>query len=162
MGTLIQKDAKLFRGWFKEMAKLIGIRVLYQYMHTDKSFDVHGALKGTYSDPENLDIIFIEYPDQKTLKKLGWYSEDKEQRPIMAQLPYDTPNLQSGCRILIPYGVTEVDYKTFRITEIKTIPTMPDSYYVKLAPEFASIFSETLSDYSDSDFNMISGEDGTV
>ena len=46
MGLLTQKDARLFRGFFKEMARLRGIPVTYRYAEeVDKLYTVNLFLK---------------------------------------------------------------------------------------------------------------------
>lgn len=65
---------------FKEMAKLRGIEVRYQYLYSNLDYSIHTELKGSYSEPIAMNIIFEEYPRQSTLKRLGWFSEDLEQK----------------------------------------------------------------------------------
>jgi hypothetical protein len=162
MGILIGNDATLLRERFKEMAHLLGIECLYcEIIPATKRYDTHIELNANYKDPIPLDIIFEEYPNQKTLKKLGWFSEDSENKPLLAQLPYDTPGLQSGCLLLIPAAING-EYKPFRITEVSNGMVFPDCFYVKLAPEFRSKLDNTLDkDYEENNFNYLSGDDGT-
>ena len=96
MGLLTQNDSTIFRSYFKEMAKLIGIRVLYQYP-IDMNFTIYAeeVPKG-FSEEIELDIIFDENPKVTTLRKYGWVSELPEDKPYMAALPFDTKNLCKG------------------------------------------------------------------
>lgn len=157
MGILIGDDMLLKREQFKEAAHLIGIPAKYQYF-LDKHYTSHTEVKGTFSEPEDLDIIFEEHPPQKTLKTLGWYSEDKENRPMIAHLPFDTKNLEFGCRLLLPHGITG-QYKVFKITEISTIMIYPDRYFVKLAPEYMSDVQEQQHDYTRTNSNFLEDDD---
>lgn len=162
MGQLIGNDSTLLRKMFKEVAKLLGVECLYcEIKDSTKKYDVHGGLEGYYKDPIPMDIIFEENPRQKTLKRLGWFSEDSENKPIIAQLPYDAPGLQRGCLLLIPAAING-EYKPFRITEISNGIVYPDSFYVKLAPEFEMRNPDMLDkDYDENSFNYLSGDDGT-
>lgn len=162
MGTLIQSDATSLRQNFKEMAHLLGVEVLYcELIDATKRYGIHTDLNANYKDPIRMDIIFEEYPKQKTLKMLGWFSEDSEDKPIIAHLPYDTPGLQKGCLLLIPAAING-EYKPFRITEISNGMIFPDCFYVKLAPEFESrIENMTHTSYVQDAFTFLRGEDGT-
>ncbi len=154
MGELIRRDTELFRKRFKEMAKLRGIRVMYQYMLNNYEYSIHSELKAQYSAPMPLDIIFFDYNNQKTLKRLGWFSENADDKPYVAQVPYDTPYLQKGCRIIMGSATTP-DFKVFRIEDIQTIMQFPDSWWVKLAPEFEDAMPPEQHDYTQSDFKFL-------
>ena len=162
MGILIGKDAAYFQHAFKEMAHLIGIECRYQYI-INKQIDSSSEIDGNFSEPIPMDIILEDYPAQKTLKRLGWLSVDSEDKPIIAMLPISTPNLQRGCRILIR-GAIAGDWKTFRITEISNIMVVPESFTVKLAPEFDSLLQGDLhKNYARKNMNYVTNEeDGTV
>ena len=136
MGLLTQNDSTIFRSYFKEMAKLIGIRVLYQYP-IDMNFTIYAeeVPKG-FSEEIELDIIFDENPKVTTLRKYGWVSELPEDKPYMATLPFDTKNLCKGCRILIVPPQPLADKRTFVITDIQAGLEFPDSWVCKLAPVF--------------------------
>ena len=41
MGELFKKDAEIYRKFFKEQAKLLGVRVQYRYP-VDMNFTLHG------------------------------------------------------------------------------------------------------------------------
>lgn len=162
MGILVGNDASYFQSAFKEMAALIGINCRYQFI-VNKQIDSSSEIEGDFSDPISMDIILDNYPQQKTLRRLGWFSEDSEDKPIIACLPIDTPNLQRGCRILIK-GALVGDWKTFRITSISNIMLFPESFTVKLAPEFESLMQTNLhKDYARKNTNyIVCGDEGTV
>lgn len=162
MGTLIKDDATILREMFKEMAKLRGIEVRYQYLYSNLDYSIHTELKGSYSEPIAMNIIFEEYPRQSTLKRLGWFSEDpKAERPPIAQLPYDAPYLQKGCRILIKFGPNGEE-KVFRITRITCIMQYPDSWYCQLAPEFETTTLPVDTNYNQTDTNFLKETEGDM
>jgi hypothetical protein len=135
MGLLVNTDAARFRGYFKEMAKLLGIEVEYQYP-IDMDYSTYGDENPLgFSEPTPMDIIFEENPKISTLKKLGWWVEGEDRQPYTAELPYDAPNLAKGCRILIPSGLRDQS-RVFVITDIKANLQFADSWICKLAPVF--------------------------
>ena len=134
MGILTKHDATLYRQFFKEMAKLRGIQVIYQYP-IDMEFSIYAEEnpKG-FSEPIPMDIIFEENPKMATLRKYGWVSEVPDDKPYMMTLPYDAKNLCKGCRVTIepphPLGKARI----FVITEISSNLEFPDSWVCKVAP----------------------------
>lgn len=138
MGRLTNNDAEVFRGWFKEMARLHGMTVGYQYPLGDQK-TIHSEPNMPMSNPIQLDIIFNENPSLDTLKKHGWVTEIGEQKPVVAQVPYDTPNLQRYSRIIISPIGTIIDARTFEVTAISSILEYPDCWTVRLAPVYNSI-----------------------
>ncbi len=156
MGLLIRGKDNLHKKFFKEMAKLLGIEVKYRYfIDNSKHYTIHAEQRGKLSEPVDIDIIFQEYPDQKTLRQHGWFSENPDDKAYVAQVPSDLIGLQRGCYIDIPYGAKKDTYRTFRITDISSIIVHPESYYVRLAPEFDTIVHEVDHNYSDTSFNFI-------
>lgn len=146
MGDLFKKDAEIYRRFFKEQAKLLGIKVQYQYP-IDMKFKVNSQEDPLgYSEPIDLNIIFETSPKLTTLRKLGWVSEDKKDKPYIVQVPYDTPNLQKGCLISLPSPIPGSDSRVFKVTEITFDQILPDSWYCKLAPKFEKINDLTPSD----------------
>lgn len=149
MGELFRKDATIYRKFFKEQARLLGIHVQYMYP-VDMKYDLHGQEYPLgYSEPIEMDIIFDQSPKLKTLKKLGWVSEDREDKPYLVQLPYDAPNLQKGCLIVLPSPEPLVPDKVFKITDITVDQIMPDSWYCKVAPKLEKRSTLTPEDYKD-------------
>ena len=138
MGRLTNNDAEQFRSWFKEMAKLLGIKCGYQYpLGNEKT--IHSEPNMAMSNPIELDIIFDENPTIDTLKKHGWVTEIGENKPVIAQVPYDTPNLQRYSRIIIPPIGTVIRERTFEVTAISTILEYPDCWTIRLAPVYNTI-----------------------
>lgn len=150
MGILKQHDATHFRNYFKEMAKLLGIRVIYQYP-IDMNFSLYAEEdpKG-FSEEYNMDIIFEENPKITTLRKYGWVSELPDDKPYLAQLPFDAKNLCKGCRISIIPPLPLADKRVFVITDIQSNLEFPDSWMCKLAPVFFNKTPEKkLDEYKD-------------
>lgn len=141
MGLLTQSDAIQHRKWFNEMAELLGISVGYQYPLGDTK-TIHSEPNMPMSNPTQLDIIFNENPTIDTLKKHGWVTEIGENKPVIAQVPYNTPNLQRYSRIIIPPIGTVIRERTFEVTAISTILEYPDCWTVKLAPVYNTIVEE--------------------
>lgn len=149
MGELFQRDAEIYRNFFKEQAKLLGVHVQYKYP-IDMEFTVHGQENPLgYSEPIEMDIIFDQSPKLKTLKKLGWVSEDPSDKPYLVQVPYDTPNLQKGSLIILPSPLPLEPSKVFKITDITVDQILPDSWYCKVAPKYEKQNALKPSDYKD-------------
>lgn len=154
MGLLTKKDATIFRKYFKEMAKLRGIPVIYQYP-IDMEFSLYAEEdpKG-FSEPIPMDIIFEENPKMATLRKYGWVSEVPEDKPYIAQLPYDAKNLCKGCRVTIPSPFPTTPGRVFVITEITGNLEFPDNWVCKLAPVFHNKPQKPV-DYENTNYNFI-------
>ncbi len=154
MGLLTDSDAKVFRGWFEEMARLHGISVGYQYP-LDNTKTIHSEPNFPMSNPIQLDIVFNENPTLDTLRKHGWVTEIGEQKPVVAQVPYNTPKLQRYSRIIIPPIGTIVDARTFEVTAISTILEYPDCWTVKLAPVFNTYQEENNLDLKEANVSVM-------
>lgn len=134
MGLLSSQDASIFRSYFKEMAKLQGIPVKYQYP-IDMSFSQYAEENPTgFSEPEDMCIIFNANPKISTLRKYGWVVEANDDKPFIATLPYDAPQLQKGCRIILPVIGGISSERIFVITELYCNLDTADSWVCKLAP----------------------------
>ena len=149
MGLLTRKDSTIFRQYFKEMARLRGIQVIYQYP-IDMSFTIYVEEnpKG-FSEEILMDIIFEENPKVTTLRKYGWISELPEDKPYLAQLPFDAKNLCKGCRIKIKPPLPLADDRVFVITDIQANLEFPDNWMCKLAPVFFAKQPKKNADYKD-------------
>lgn len=160
MGLLVDDDAKIFRGFFKEMAKLRGIRCKYQYVLPGKDYTIYSELKATYSEEVLADIVFEEMPTQRTLRRHGWFSEDKkDDTPYIAHVSFDLPYLQKGCLFWVPSGATGV-HKPFRVEDISTVIEFPASLTVKLAPYIQDKNHSSVDSYQSSNTNYLRTEEG--
>ena len=157
MGFLTQNDSELYRFWYKEMAELRGIPVLYRFpVKLDPT--IHSEMITELSEPIEMNIIFQENPKTATLKQIHWVSEFPDDKPYIAILPYDAPNLCTECTISIrPIDSLKDDYREFKITSINTILEFPDSWTCTLAPIFETKDDTPKNDYSNSNFNYIDG-----
>lgn len=138
MGLLNRSDSLIYRRYFREMCKLIGISVAYQYV-IKQEMTIHSEDNSDLSMPIRLDILFDENPSIDTLNRLGWISETTEQKPIVANLPYNTPNLAVNCRITIETTEGTSRPRVFKITSIKSDLEYPDAYTCALVPVFDQI-----------------------
>lgn len=135
MGLLVGKDSLILRSYFKEMCKLRGISVGYQYI-TKKEMTIHSEENNTYSMPIRIDILFDENPSIDTLTKYGWLSELGEQQPVIANFSYDTPYLRVGCRVTIEASGGSLRPRVFRISKMANDLEYPDSFICALVPVY--------------------------
>lgn len=149
MGLLTRNDSTIFRSYFKEMAKLIGINVIYQYP-IDMTFTIYAEEdpKG-YSQEIPMDIVFEENPKITTLRKYGWVSQIPEDKPYMATLPFDAPQLCKGCRISMVPPQPLAQKRVFVVTDIQAGLEFPDSWVCKLAPVFFNKTDKKSEGYKD-------------
>jgi len=153
MGLLTQKDARLFRGFFKEMARLRGIPVIYRYA-TEVDTTIHSEFISTMSKPIPIDIIFDENPKISTLSRIGWVSEKPDDKPYIAMLSFDVPNLTAESTISIaPIDGITTQTRDFKITTINTLLEFPDCWICTLAPIFNN--DPVKDNYDDSNYNYI-------
>ena len=136
-GLLISKDIKLHRTWFKQMVALHGINCKYRAPLKNKEYDVHGDLQTGYKPEILVGCIFVEHPDQKSLKKAGWVAELQEGSSIM-HVPYDLPDLQVGALFDVPSGLDTGKDRTFRVISMSNIMIYPASMACEIALEYES------------------------
>jgi hypothetical protein len=139
-----------------------GQTVLYRYpVKLDPT--IHSEMLTELSEPIEMDIIFIENPRTATLKKIKWVSEFPNDKPYIAILPYDAPNLCTECVISVrPVDNLNETYRDFKITSINTILEYPDSWTCTLAPIFDIKSGTPKNDYSKSNYNYIDGSNSTA
>lgn len=133
MGLLVRQDAKIFRGYFKEMCKLDGISVGYQYV-VKQAMTIHSEDNSFLSMPIRIDILFDEQPNVDTLKRLGWVTEISSNQPVVVNMPYDTPNLTVNARIIIESIDGTPRPRVFKITSIQSDLEFPDAYTCSAVP----------------------------
>jgi hypothetical protein len=136
-GLLISKDIKLHRTWFKQMVALHGINCKYRAPIKNKEYDVHGDLQTGYKPEILVGCIFVEHPDQKSLKKAGWVAELQEGSSII-HVPYDLPDLQVGALFDVPSGLDTGKDRTFRVISMSNIMIYPASIACEIALEYES------------------------
>lgn len=133
MSMLVRNDTLLQRKYFKEMVRLVGISCAYQWV-TKQEYTIHSEKNFEYSQPIRMDIILDENPTIETLNTYGWLSELGDTLPIIAHIPFNTPNLKVGCRITLATIKGTDRPRIFEITKIGSNLEYPDSYTVALAP----------------------------
>ena len=137
-GMLLTPEIKLHRKYFLEMAKLLGIQLIYRAPLPGKTFDEHGDLNANYYPGQVVFGIFQDHPDQKTLKKMGWVAELQENSSII-HVPYDLLNLQVGALFIIPSGLDKAEGRVFRVISMQNIMVYPASIACEIAPEYEDI-----------------------
>lgn len=155
-GILLNKDAKLHRKYFEELLRLQGILIKIKTpTNSSKTYTTNGELVANYNDWFDTGCIFNDHPDQKTMKKLGWYTEGDTESSLIS-LPYDTPNLQQGTLVSIPSGLDNGQNRTFRVVEMSNIMMYPASITCRVVPEWENTMtlSET-HDYTKSSYNAV-------
>lgn len=156
MGLLTNtKDLELFRNWFKENCLLRGISVKYRYPVTEE-ISIHSEVDAQFSEEIDLNIVFEQNPNIKTLKRIGWISENPNDKPYIAMLPLDTPYLQMHSRIMIPPVGQAIPGRWFEVTAISCILEYPDCYICTLAPVFDT--KPKRDDYSETNYNYIDAD----
>lgn len=149
---------KLQRGYFKEMAKLIGINVIYRAPKPDKHWTVYEEIESNYEMPMPVSCIFEDHPNQYTMKKLGWVSELQENASLIS-VPYDLPGIQVGALFIVPSSLDCTIGRVFMVSKMQTSMIYPASITCELVPQYENTFSPELHDYSHSSFNLLNNED---
>lgn len=143
-GLLINKDIKLHRIWFKQMTALHGINCKYRAPLNNKDYDIHGDLQTSYKPEILVGCLFVEHPDQKSLKKAGWVAELQEGSSVI-HVPYDLPDLQVGALFEVPSGLDKGKGRVFRVISMSNIMIYPASIACEIALEYESNDEQRLS-----------------
>lgn len=157
-GILITPDVKLHRNYFKEMCKLLGIKVVYRAPKADKHWTNFTELETNYQPAEVVGCIFEEHPTQKTMKKLGWDSELQTEESIIS-VPYDLHDVQVGSLFIIPSGIDNTKGRLFRVTELSVGIIYPASITCRIVPEWEDDYSPNQNHFEHSSFNLLNNED---
>ena len=161
MGLLINDDSLLARRQFKEMARLIGTNCLYQYI-TETNLTIHSEDNSRLSTAMRIDILLDEHPTIHTMNRLGWISEiNEETKPIIATLPFDTPNLTVNARITLESVDGVQRPRVFKITKIVSDFEYPDTFTVALVPVFDQIPQKNLYDLTNIEKTTYDSSDRT-
>ena len=154
-GILLNDGIKLHRKYFKEMVKLIGINAIYRAPKPDKHYTTYAEIASNYQEPEEVGIIFTEYPDQKTLKKIGWVAELQDNASLI-HVPYDLHDLQAGALFYLPSGLDDGKYKLFRVDILSNIMVYPASIVCSIVPEYEDSLPQSITkQYSLTNFNLL-------
>lgn len=162
-GTLLTPDIRQHRQYFREMVKLLGIRVLYRKPKSCQSkYTSYAEMDASYDPPILIGCIFDEHPTQRTLKMMGWVSELQENSSFI-HVDYDLP-LEQGGLFIIPSGLDEGKGRLFRIVRMQNSIVYPASIVCEIVPEYIDNF-ETIADMdheaviASEDFNILQDED---
>ena len=161
-GVLLNSNAKLYRRYFNEMIKLIGINVIYRSPKQSKHWTTYAEIESNYEEPLVTGCIFSEHPTQYTMKKLGWVSELQDSASIIT-VPYDLPNLSVGALFVVPSGIDNAEGRLFRVSRISTTMMYPDSVTCEIVPEYKDTFIPSLYNHTNNSFNLLNEEgDGNL
>ncbi len=138
-GQLLTPDIRIHRQYFREMCKLLGIRVLYRAPKIDKTYTTYREIDANYEDPLLIGCIFDEHPTQQTLKKIGWVSELNENSSFI-HVDYDLPGLQQGALFIIPSGLDNGKGRLFRVVKMVNEIVYPSSITCEIVPEYTDDF----------------------
>lgn len=140
-GILLTPDIKQHRQYFREMCKLLGIRVLYRSPKPGHKYTTYAEIDANYYPPILVGCIFDEHPSQQTFKKMGWVSELDENSSFI-HVDYDLPNLQQGGMFIVPSGLDNGAGRLFRIVKMATSMVYPASITCELVPEYVNNFED--------------------
>lgn len=146
-GTLLTPDIRQWRQYFREMVKLLGIRVLYRApIERKDKYTSYAEMDANYYPPILIGCIFDEHPTQRTLKKMGWVSELNENSSFI-HVDYDLEGLQQGGIFIVPSGLDHGKGRIFRIVRMSTGIVYPASVTCEIVPEYIDNF-ESIVDMS--------------
>ena len=158
-GLLLNKeDLLLQRGYFNELVRLLGVQVKHRAPRPDKHYTTYAEIQSNYFEPEMTGCIFVEHPDQRTMKKLGWNSELTSEAALIS-VPYDLNGIQQGSLFYIPSAFDNTKERLFRVVELSGIMIYPASLTCKLVPEYETTFSPNLFNHKNNSFNLLRTED---
>jgi hypothetical protein len=157
-GILYNDQIKLHRKYFNEMCKLIGIKSIYRAPRKDKHYTQYVEIESNYKEPIEIGCIFDEFPNQKTMKKLGWNSELGEGFSLIS-VPYDLPDTQVGALFFLPSAIDNSPDRLFRVSELTSIAMYPASITCKVVPEFINTYDESSNNFQHSSFTLLGEED---
>ena len=162
-GTLLTPDIRMHRQYFREMVKLLGIRVLYRAPRDcQKKYTNYAEMDTNYYPPILIGCIFDEHPTQRTLRKMGWVSELNENSSFI-HVDYDLDKLQQGGLFIIPSGLDRGKGRLFRIVRMSNSIVYPASITCEIVPEYIDDF-DSIIDMSpeaiieDEDYNILEDE----
>jgi len=68
--------------------------------------------------------------------------------------PYDTPNIEVGCIVMVPSGLDNAPPRMFRISRMSTIMIYPASITCECVPEYADTLPKNVvEDFRNSSAN---------
>ena len=142
-GTLLTPDIRMHRQYFREMCKLIGIRVLYRAPKPGCKYTTYAEIDANYFPPVLIGCIFDEHPSQRTIKKMGWVSELNESSSFI-HVDYDLDLLQHGALFIVPSGLDDGKGRLFRVVKMATSMVYPASVTCEIVPEYEDAFDSVV------------------
>lgn len=137
--TIFSRDIDIQRRMFLEAAISTGVIVDFYRCISDIS-DFYNDPNCRWEEPVKLPVIFDDHPKVKTLKALGWFTED-EDRPMLLYLPMykdwttkDLLDVRENSLIRIHYFGQNIPAE-FRITEKKMDSVYGVHWACKISPE---------------------------
>ena len=155
---LMGNNIKLHRHWFKQMCRLIGVKVIYRAPKPSKEYTTYGEIDSRYEKPVAVWCIFEEHPDQQTMKKLGWNSELVAEAVII-HVPYDLPGIQQGALFIVPSALDNAKGRVFQVVKMTTSMIYPASITCQIVPYYEDQFTPQNFNYSEHNFSLLNGED---
>lgn len=156
---LMGQNIKLHRHYFKEMARLIGIKVIYRAPKLQtKDYTTYGEIDSYYEQPVAVWCIFEDHPTQQTMKKLGWDSELLE-NALIIHVPYDLPGIQQGALFIVPSGIDNAEGRVFQVVKMTNSIVYPASITCEIVPYYPDDFTDSNFNYSQHNFNLLEGEE---
>ena len=154
-GVLLNEhNIKYQRRQFNEMVRLLGINVKF-FPIKNRQFTTYAELIGDESNGFTVGVIMTDHLDQWTRKKLGWVAELSESA-LVINFPYDTPNIETGCIVMVPSGIDNSPPRAFRIARMSTIMIYPASIACECVPEFAdTVQRNEVEDFRNSSTNVL-------
>lgn len=151
-------NIKLHREYFKQMCSLIGINAIYRAPRENKHYNNEGELDTFFYEPKVVGCIFDEFPNQWTMKKLGWVTEMDEGTSLIS-VPYDLEKLQAGSIFIIPSGLDHAEGRLFRVLKMSNIAIYPASITCEIAPLWKNDFEKSQHNHTDNDFSLLVDEE---
>lgn len=154
MGTLRpnSQETLMKRNMALEYFKLHGIDADFYAISIEQN-NLYGDDEHAYDEPKTIPVIFQQFPDIRTLKKLGWYTGDTEALPIIMYIPFydkdgEEVKVRDNAKLRLSVEVPSVDTNTFKIKKVagKSFSTM--YWVVNVTPVH---LSEAKSDEGDTD-----------
>lgn len=155
---LNDKNIKLNRFYFDQMAKMIGVKLIYRAPKPSKDYTTYGEIDTMFEQPVAVWGIYVEHPTQQTMRKLGWNSELLAEA-IVLEVPYDLQGLQQGGLFTVPTGVDGGVGRVFQITQMTTLSIYPASVTVAAVPYYPNDFTQSAFNHSEHNFDLLEGEE---
>ena len=74
----------------------------------------------------------------------------------MVNFPYNTPDIEVGCIVMIPSGLDNAPPRMFRIARMSTIMIYPASIACECVPEFENVLPKSqVEDFRNSSTNIL-------